>query len=334
MLAALQAQKESHNSHVSSLPVSVQRRVRALRKMQLDAVEIEADFYRKVHELECQMSDKLQILAEKRVKVVSGQYEPTDPECDYPLPEEELLSEELKTKASLQEHQNTPNGGNGADTEATKGIPEFWLTLFKNVDILSEMIMEHDEAVLRHVTDVEVRMSREPMGFQLIFHFAPNEFFTNSTLTKEYTMKCAPDPAEPFEFDGPEIVACRGCKIDWKAGKNVTVKLIKKKQKHKQKGATRFVTKEVKADSFFNFFDPPEIPEGGEEELDEETRDLINADFEIGQILRDRIIPRAVLYFTGEAHDDDDESYVDEDEEDEDDLDDEDDADEDNDEDH
>lgn len=47
----------------------------------------------------------------------------------------------------------------------------------------------------------------------------------------------------------------------------MTVKLIKKKQKHKQKGATRFVTKEVKNDSFFNFFDPPVVPEGGEDEL-------------------------------------------------------------------
>jgi hypothetical protein len=39
---------------------------------------------------------------------------------------------------------------------------------------------------------------------------------------------------------------------------------------------------------------------------DEETRELLNADFEIGQILRDRILPRAVLYFTGEAQDDED----------------------------
>ncbi len=37
---------------------------------------------------------------------------------------------------------------------------------------------------------------------------------------------------------------------------------------------------------------------------DEDTREILNADFEIGQTLRDRIIPRAVLYYTGEAHDD------------------------------
>lgn len=66
----------------------------------------------------------------------------------------------------------------------------------------------------------------------------------------------------------------------------------------------------MKTDSFFNFFDPPK---DDDEEMDDENKDLLNADFEIGQILRDRIIPRAVLYYTGEAHDEDDE--FDEDEE-------------------
>lgn len=45
---------------------------------------------------------------------------------------------------------------------------------------------------------------------------------------------------------------------------------------------------------------------------DEETRMLLHADFEVGQALRDRIIPRAVLYYTGEANDE--ESFDDEDE--------------------
>jgi len=39
-------------------------------------------------------------------------------------------------------------------------------------------------------------------------------------------MKCK----NPGSFEGPEIFKCTGCKIDWKEGKNVTVKYIKKKQ--------------------------------------------------------------------------------------------------------
>merc|ERR1712037_38137 len=84
-------------------------------------------------------------------------------------------------------------------------------------------------------------------------------------------------------------MGCTGSSIDWKKGKNLTVQQVKKKQKHKSKGSIRTVTKQVKADSFFNFFDPP-------------------------------IVPGAVLFFTGEALDE--ESDYDEDEEDEDDDDD------------
>ena len=65
--------------------------------------------------------------------------------------------------------------------------------------------------------------------------------------------------------------------------------------------------------------------------IDEETQALFQADLEIGELIKQRIIPRAVLYFTGEAleDDEDDDEYEDEedDEEEDDDEDDEDDED-------
>jgi nucleosome assembly protein 1-like 1 len=70
-------------------------------------------------------------------------------------------------------------------------------------------------------------------------------------------------------------------------------------QKHKSKGNVRTVTKTVKNDSFFNFFDPPAIPDDPEAEVDAETQELLTADFELGHYIRERIVPRAVLYFTG-----------------------------------
>ena len=61
------------------------------------------------------------------------------------------------------------------------------------------------------------------------------------------------------------------------------------------------------------------------EELDAELEDsdemrMLAADFEIGHMLRDSIVPKAVLYYTGEAGDEedgDDENRYDEDEEEE-----------------
>lgn len=158
--------------------------------------------------------------------------------------------------------------------------------------------------------------------FTLEFHFSPNEFFTNTVLTKEYEMKCIPDEDDPFSFEGPEIFKCTGCTINWNKGKNVTLKTVKKKQKHKSRGVIRTVTKTVQNDSFFNFFSPPTIPEDTkEDDVDEDLRNLLTSDFEIGHYIRERIIPRAVLYFTGEGCEDEEDFEEEEEEEDDDDID-------------
>ena len=49
-----------------------------------------------------------------------------------------------------------------------------------------------------------------PQGFKLHFYFDSNDYFSNSELTKEYEMKCAPPEQDPFSFDGPEIYRCKG----------------------------------------------------------------------------------------------------------------------------
>lgn len=188
-----------------------------------------------------------------------------------------------------------------------KGIPEFWFTIFRNVDMLSELVQEYDEPILKHLQDIKVKFSDpgQPMSFVLEFHFEPNDYFTNPVLTKTYKMKSEPDKADPFSFEGPEIVDCDGCTIDWKKGKNVTVKTIKKKQKHKGRGTVRTITKQVPNESFFNFFSPLKASGDGES-LVEDSEFTLASDFEIGHFFRERIVPRAVLYFTGEAIEDDD----------------------------
>lgn len=47
-------------------------------------------------------------------------------------------------------------------------------------------------------------------GFQLDFKFDDNEYFTDKVLTKVYEMRSAPDENDPFGFEGPEIVSCKG----------------------------------------------------------------------------------------------------------------------------
>merc|ERR1712071_225119 len=180
---------------------------------------------------------------------------------------------------------------------------------------------EDDDGILEFLWDISLAMDEAGIGFTLSFHFHPNCYFSNSVLTKHYSMKCTPEKEDPFSFEGPEICKCEGCKINWSEGKNVTVKQVKKKvKKGKDKGKT--ITKEVKADSFFHFFSPPAVPDDPEAEVDEELQDHLQRDFQIGHYLRERVVPRAVLFYTGEEQEDDmDDEDEDEEEEESDDED-------------
>jgi len=320
VLQAIQDRLNGRGLMAMNLHPVVKRRIKALKKLQKKCLDIESKFYEEVHALECKYASQYDPLYEKRKDILCGVVEPTDSDCEWASEDEEeddALAEELKKKMNI--------GGDGdaktpGSDENAKGVPEFWLQIFRQVDTLSEMLQEHDEPILRHLEDIKVKYSDpgKPMSFELEFLFSENEFFANRSLTKVYVMRAEPDETDPLSFEGPEIIKCNGCKIDWKKGKDVTVKVIKKRQKHKSKGSVRTIEKKIKADSFFNFFDPPIVPslEDGAEEMDEETEQLLAADFEIGHFFRDRIIPRAVLYFTGEALEEDDD--YDEEEEDED----------------
>jgi nucleosome assembly protein 1-like 1 len=301
------------SGYYDTLPKIVKRRVKALKKLQVETLKVEAKLNEEVHALECKYASLFEPLQKKRTEIVTGLVEPTDEEADFPSDDEDEEAEENQVAKEIKDKVKLDKADGDAEENPT-GIPEFWLTIFKNVEVIAENIQEADEAILAHLTDVIVKQQEKPMGFMLEFHFSPNEFFTNEVLTKFYEMKCAVDEDDPFSFEGPEISKCKGSEINWKKGKNVTVRTVMKKQRSRAKGSVRTVTKTVQNDSFFNFFSPPAVPEN-EEELDDETQALLSADFEIGEVIRQRLVQRAVLYFTGEALMD--EEYDDEEEEDE-----------------
>ena len=58
---------------------------------------------------------------------------------------------------------------------------------------------------------------------------------------------------------GEITFTCCRCAIDWKPGMNVTEKKVKKVQQHRaHPGTKRTIIKTMQAESFFNFFSPPE----------------------------------------------------------------------------
>lgn len=294
---------------VRMLPSKVQSRIRALKNIQLDQLKLESEFYQEVYQLEKKYQEKYQPLFDKRQKIVSGEVEPSNEEAKWKEEEEETEMTEKMKDFSLKIQKNLkPNY-----PEDCKGIPDFWLTIFRSSELLSEMVQEHDEPVFKKLRDIKIIYHENPTSYTLEFHFDKNEYFSNPVLTKTYFLKSTVDEDYPFAFEGPEITQCTGCSINWEKGMNLTVKTIRKKQKHKERGAVRTITKQIPNDSFFNFFNPPQAPEDKD---DFDSQGILSTDFEIGHFLRARIIPKAVLYYTGDIVDDDDD-YEDEEEEEE-----------------
>jgi len=302
---------------ISALPINVKNRVKALKKLQFETINVEAEYYKEVHALDLKYQKQYDAINVKRSAVIDGSHEPTGDEIDWPSDaEEEEKSEEDIANGVENMKLNDYN-------EDTKGIPKFWLHALKNAneEALLGLIEPHDEPILAHLTNITVAVN-EPQntGFTLSFHFSENPFFSNNILTKEYELRDVPDPEAPLEYDGPEIFRCKGCKIDWKEGKDVTQKTVKIKKKKAKKGASG--TKEVSADSFFNFFSPPSIPEDPKADVSDEDRAELAVDFDVGFAIKEKIITRAILYFTGEIFDDDDFEDCDTDEEEDDEEDD------------
>jgi nucleosome assembly protein 1-like 1 len=95
-----------------------------------------------------------------------------------------------------------------------------------------------------------------------------------------------------------------GCEIKWKDGKDLSVTIETKKQRHKSSNKTRVVKKTVPAETFFSFFAPPQIPEEDDEEdeeIDPELNEKLEADYEIGEFIKEKLIPHAIDWFTGKA---------------------------------
>lgn len=90
---------------------------------------------------------------------------------------------------------------------------------------------------------------------------------------------------------------------------------------------TRIVKKTVPTESFFNFFSPPKAPtEDDEDDAASDIEERLELDYQLGEDIKEKLIPRAIDWFTGEAlafeelDDVDDEGFEDEDDDDEDDL--------------
>lgn len=58
--------------------------------------------------------------------------------------------------------------------------------------------------------------------------------------------------------------------------------------------------KTVPTESFFNFFDPPKAP-ADDDDAGSDIEERLELDYQLGEDIKEKLIPRAVDWFTGEA---------------------------------
>nr|XP_034891197.1 nucleosome assembly protein 1;2-like isoform X2 [Populus alba] len=258
---------------VSSSP-KVSKHVECLRHLQSQHDELEAQFLEEREALEDKYHKLYQPLYTKRYEIVNGLKEVDG-----------VMSAELD---SIKEDQAVEE----------KGVPEFWLTAMKAHEVLAEEIKGQDEGALKFIKDIKWSRLQNPEGFELEFYFNPCPYFKNSVLTKTYHI---------IDESDPVLSQAIGTEIEWYPEKCLTTKVVKRKQRMVSKKTKTTMT--IKnCESFFTFFNPPQIPEN-EDDLDDddydELQDRLKQDYNIGIIIRDKIIPHAVSWFTGEAIEED-----------------------------
>ncbi|KAI3716356.1 hypothetical protein L6452_23636 [Arctium lappa] len=280
-----------HSDILESLTPPVRKRVEVLREIQSEHDELEAKFFEERAALELKYQKLYEPLYSKRYDIVNG-----------------VVEVEEKDEAAKDQ-----TDGNAKEE---KGVPDFWLTAMKTHEILAEEISERDEDALKYLKDIKWCRIDDPKGFKLEFFFDTNPYFKNSVLTKVYHM---------IDDDEPILEKAIGTTIEWLPGKCLTQKILKKKPKKGSKNA-KPITKTENCESFFNFFNPPQVPEDEDDIDEEEAEELQNQmeqDYDVGSTIRDKIIPHAVSWFTGEAVQEDEFDGIEEDDDDDDDDDDE-----------
>lgn len=272
------------------LPAAVQRRINGLKFLQSKHTELEGKFQEEVLALEKKYLELYRPYYDKRAEVVAGKYEPTEEEVAIGAKVDEDSDDEQEPAAEKIEEDKE-------DEENVAGIPEFWLTALKTHPQVGETISEEDCDALKHLVDIRMTYLEKP-GFRIEFEFSENDYFTDKVLTKTYHYQDNVSGGD-YVYDFAE-----GCKVNWKEGKDLTTTVETKKQRHKGTNKTRVVKRTVPSNSFFYFFSPPTIPDE-EEEIDEEEAEgldaKLEADYEMGEEFKDKIIPHAVDYFTGKA---------------------------------
>lgn len=277
---------------IKELPLSEKIRAAAINTHLNEKKALDEELQKKIASLTLEYEQKSLPLYTQSQELIAGRA-PTD--------------EEIK---DLNKYLKEGEAEQVATAQTTSApLADYWFKALQTHQDIVHEIKEADEPVLKSLLKIEY-IPVDLKKFEIVFTFAPNDYFANTELRKVVNLN-----------DDEEPVSTTGTPIEWKEGKNTTIKITKKTQKNKKTGVKRVVEKETKIESFFNFFSDSaatEHPEEEEEDRDENAMDgdRLNIDYDIARSIVDEIIPYSLEYFLGIRTGGDDEDFDEDDMED------------------
>ena len=296
---------------INAMPDEVKDRFKALKVLTDRLHELDEEEDRAYRVIERKYELLYQKVYAKRSALVKGDVQPDQAVCDK--------FEEMKTKLMDDGYEalEVPMCDVKDIQNTTKGVSSFWLRAFLAHTSLSLEVSEKDRQILAYLEDIKLELHDEGYGYTLTFCFEANSYFSGTALKKTFVMT-KPNTVEK----------CIGSNIEWQAGCDPTKE--KKKKKVKQNGKQKTVTTTVKCDSFFNFFETVDLEaaeatkkaQGGSDSEDDEENKIgeqMDHDFDMGNDIKDDIIPLALEYYLGVIEKDNlsDDSDADDDDDDE-----------------
>jgi len=271
-----------NSGFIDSLPPIVQYRIQYLRELNEESEVLDRQMEAEIRAIELKYQELTRPIYRKRRQVIAGEVEPQLKPITTPAATTSTSSSSTSNSTTTpEEPPHKFASGRPENTENIKGIPEFWLTTLKNCAMFEEAITADDEEALKFLVDVSAEiLAEEPNSFRIDFHFGANPFFSNDVLSKTYHMD-AEDTGE-----SPMCESIDATKIEWKKGKD----LVKKQ-----------IGEICEGGSFFMFFNPPNIPEEGEESEGDVER--VEMDFAMASMIRD-MVPNALETYLGEVEED------------------------------
>ncbi|ORX80900.1 nucleosome assembly protein [Anaeromyces robustus] len=264
---------------------SLKNKLVALKNIHKEQYDLEVKYCNELIEVEKKYMNLLKPYWKKRADIIAGKYD----------------SEEEITK---QENEDEYPEFNCLNDIHCKGIPDFWLTVMLHHPKISENITELDIKILSFLSDIRVEYMKENANFKLVFDFMQknqkneemeNIYFNNESLELDFYY-ILDNSCGKVEYNHSHV---EGTEISWK-NKNYVEEAVQNK-----------------SSSFFMIFSPPD-PNDHENEFEEDIiNETLNQIFEIGEIIKDVLIPQAVDWYTGNAllyenfNDDIEESWVD-----------------------